>query len=60
MRQREDESRKVPAIGKRPWEWPIVTEVGTISLLVRAGSSQGKNVAPGDGDMGGQFIPKNQ
>jgi hypothetical protein len=60
MGQREVEPRKVPATGKRPWERPIVTEVGTISLLVRGGSALGKSQAPGDGDMGGQFIPKNQ
>jgi hypothetical protein len=59
MGQREAEPPKVPATEKRPWERPIVTEVGTISLLVRGGSAQGKNVAPGDGDMGGNFIPKN-
>jgi hypothetical protein len=45
MGQREVEPRKVPATGKRPWERPIVTEVGTISLLVRAGSALGKNQA---------------
>jgi hypothetical protein len=60
MGQREVEPRKVPATGKRPWERPIVTEVGTISLLVRAGSALGKNMQPGDGDMSGQFIPRNQ
>ena len=60
MGQREAEPRTVPATGKRRWERPIVTEVGTISLLVRGGSAAGKNVAPGDGDMGGNFIPKSQ
>ena len=60
MRQREDEPQKVPAIRKRPWERPIVTQVGTISLLVRVGSAQGKIGVPGDGDLGGQFIPKHE
>ena len=58
MRQREDESRKVPAVRKQPWERPTVTQVGTISLLVRSGSALGKVQTPGEGDMGATFIPR--
>jgi hypothetical protein len=37
--------------GKLPWERPTVTLAGTISLLVRAGSAQGKQSGSFDGDM---------
>jgi len=37
--------------GKSPWEHPTVTLAGTISLLVRAGSAQGKISGSFDGDM---------
>jgi hypothetical protein len=37
--------------GKAPWERPTVTLAGTISLLVRAGSAQGKISGSFDGDM---------
>lgn len=36
---------------KSPWERPAVRLVGTISLLVRAGSAQGKISGSFDGDM---------
>ena len=36
--------------GKAPWERPTVTLAGTISLLVRAGSAQGKQSGAYDGD----------
>jgi hypothetical protein len=36
---------------KSPWERPTVKLAGTISLLVRAGSAQGKVSGSFDGDM---------
>lgn len=35
---------------KAPWEEPTVTLAGTISLLVRGGSAQGKGIGMNDGD----------
>jgi len=37
--------------GKLPWERPTITLAGTIALLVRAGSAQGKISGTFDGDM---------
>jgi hypothetical protein len=36
---------------KSRWERPTITLAGTISLLVRAGSAQGKISGSFDGDM---------
>jgi hypothetical protein len=41
-----------------PWKPPTVTLAGTISLLVRGGSAQGKGGDAFDGDMG-QFLARN-
>ena len=35
---------------KSPWETPTLTLAGTISLLVRGGSAQGKGTGLTDGD----------
>ena len=35
---------------KSPWEAPTLTLAGTISLLVRGGSAQGKGAGLTDGD----------
>lgn len=43
---------------KSPWERPRVTLAGTVSLLVRAGSAQGKGGTEQDGDMS-QFQARN-
>jgi hypothetical protein len=40
-----------PEARKLPWERPTVTLAGTIALLVRAGSAQGKMSGSFDGDM---------
>lgn len=37
-------------VNKLPWERPTVTLAGTVSLLVRGGSSQGKTGGNHDGD----------
>jgi hypothetical protein len=44
--------------GKLAWERPTVTLAGTISLLVRAGSAQGKQSGSLDGDAS-QFLACN-
>jgi hypothetical protein len=36
---------------KSPWERPTIRPVGTIALLVRGGSAQGKPGGDFDGDM---------
>ena len=36
---------------KKVWEPPTITLAGTIALLVRAGSAQGKQSGAFDGDM---------
>jgi hypothetical protein len=40
-----------PMIRRAPWEHPTVSLAGTISLVVRGGSAQGKTSAHMDGDM---------
>lgn len=44
-----------PEDGKLPWERPTVRFSGTISLLVRGGSAQGKQTGTKDGDAN-QFL----
>jgi hypothetical protein len=42
--------KESPEAKKSPWERPTVTLAGTIALLVRAGSAQGKLTGSFDGD----------
>ncbi len=58
MENPEDRSPQERSHGKSPWERPTVTLAGTISLLVRAGSAQGKGGDQFDGDMS-QFLARN-
>jgi hypothetical protein len=51
METPEDRSQPACPEGKSPWERPTVTLAGTIALLVRAGSAQGKISGAFDGDM---------
>ena len=51
MGKPEDRSPQARPEGKAPWERPRVTLAGTVSLLVRAGSAQGKTGTEMDGDM---------
>jgi hypothetical protein len=44
---------------KCPWERPTVRLAGTIALLVRGGSAQGKPGGDFDGDMN-QFLARGQ
>ena len=59
MAKSEGRSPLARSDGKLPWERPTVTLAGTVSLLVRAGSAQGKHGDAFDGDMG-QFQVKPQ
>ena len=59
MEKPEDRPPQDCPEGKSSWERPTVTLVGTISLLVRAGSAQGKTGNENDGDMNNfQVRPK--
>jgi hypothetical protein len=58
MAKPEDRSPQARSDGKLPWKPPTVTLAGTISLLVRGGSAQGKGGDAFDGDMG-QFLARN-
>ena len=51
METPESKSPQTGSEGKSPWERPTVTLAGTISLLVRGGSAQGKGGGPHDGDL---------
>ena len=55
----ESKSPQTGSEGKSPWERPTVTLAGTISLLVRGGSAQGKGTDAHDGD-GIQFQGRGQ
>ena len=52
METPENKSPQAGSGGKSPWERPTVTLAGTISLLVRGGSAQGKGGDSHDGDTG--------
>ena len=51
MEESDTHSREFPSEERLPWEPPTVTFAGTIALLVRAGSAQGKITGAFDGDM---------
>ena len=56
MEKPEGRSPEAGLEGKKlPWECPTMTLAGTISLLVRSGSGQGKGSGNFDGDAC-QFI----
>jgi len=59
MKKSEDTSPPARSTGKLSWARPTVTLAGTVALLVRAGSAQGKHGAQNDGDMN-QFQVKPQ
>ena len=59
MKKSEDTSSPVRSTSKLPWARPTVTLAGTVALLVRAGSAQGKHGEQNDGDMN-QFQVKPQ
>jgi len=51
MTKLADKSAQPQGNKRRPWERPAVSLAGTISLVVRAGSAQGKVMSTNDGDM---------
>ena len=51
MSELADKSEQPQAKMRAPWQRPAVSLAGTISLVVRAGSAQGKVTASNDGDM---------
>jgi hypothetical protein len=59
MKKAEDTSPPARSASKLPWTRPTVTLAGTVSMLVRAGSAQGKHGEQNDGDMN-QFQVRHQ
>ena len=57
MKKSEDTAAR--SVSKLPWAHPTVTLAGTVALLVRAGSAQGKHGDENDGDKN-QFQVKHQ
>lgn len=57
MEKPEDGSPQPHPKERAPWERPAVKCAGTISLLVRAGTAEGKLDTEFDGD-GGQFLAR--
>lgn len=51
MESHEERAPEAPSHDRSPWEPPTVTLVGTIALLVRAGSAGGKGANSFDGDL---------
>lgn len=50
MNDLEDKPQQAPADERVPWERPRVLLVGTVALVVRGGSAQGKIGGALDGD----------